>query len=170
MNTNSKIGIIAAMDSEIEYLVNRLENKVETKISGYAFHSGMLCGKQVVILKSGIGKVNAARGTQLLIDRFSPDVILNTGIAGATSPDLHVGDAVIASGLVQHDFDVTAFGYAPGYLCTGADQDKPTVFLPDNNLSGTLSKAAGQILERAKVREGICLAVRDRGSPSPEPC
>ena len=155
MNFNSKIAIIGAMDSEIEHLVSRLENKTETKFSGYAFHSGVLCGRQVVILKCGIGKVNAARGTQLLIDRFAPDLILNTGIAGAVSPDLRIGDAVIANGLVQHDFDVTAFGYAPGYLCTGADHDKPTVFLPDKDLSGTLTKAARQILEGANVKEGV---------------
>ena len=155
MNTKSRIGIIGAMDSEIEHLASRLENKTMTEAGGYAFHSGILCGKQVVILKSGVGKVNAARGTQLLIDRFSPDAILNTGIAGAASPDLHVGDAVIASGLVQHDFDVTAFGYAQGYLCTGADQDKPTVFMPDNTLTDRLTAAAGQILEKTKVKGSV---------------
>ncbi len=155
MNTKSRIGIIGAMDSEIERLVSRLENKKETEVSGYAFHSGVLCGRPVIILKCGVGKVNAARGTQLLIDRFAPDAILNTGIAGAASPDLHVGDAVIASGLVQHDFDVTAFGYAPGYLCTGVDHDKPTVFQPDKDLSDMLTKEAGQILKEASVKEGI---------------
>ena len=155
MNSKSVIGIIGAMDCEIEHLVSCLENKTETEACGYSFYSGVLCGRQVVILKCGVGKVNAARGTQLLIDRFAPGVILNTGIAGAVGPDLRVGDAVIANGLVQHDFDVTAFGCAPGYLCTGADRDRPTIILPDKTLSDMLTKAAGQILGSASVKEGV---------------
>ena len=155
MSSKSKIGIIGAMDSEIEHLVSCLENKTETEACGYSFYSGGLCGRQVIILKCGVGKVNAARGTQLLIDKFAPGMILNTGIAGAASPDLRVGDAVIANGLVQHDFDVTAFGCAPGYLCTGADRVRPTVLLPDKNLSDMLTKAAGQILKSESVKEGV---------------
>ncbi|MCR4718122.1 MAG: 5'-methylthioadenosine/adenosylhomocysteine nucleosidase [Firmicutes bacterium] len=155
MKNKVRIGIIGAMDSEIEYLVAQLEEKTVTKFCGYSFYSGGLYDIQVIILKCGVGKVNAARGTQLLIDRFSPNAILNTGIAGAVEPGLRVGDAVIATGFVQHDFDVTAFGYAPGYLCTGVNHDKSTVFLPDKTLSGMLAKAAGQVLDGVNIREGI---------------
>jgi adenosylhomocysteine nucleosidase len=95
----ANIGVIGAMDSEVSYLVDRLEGRKTTDIYGYSFHSGSLYGKQVTVMKCGIGKVNAARGTQLLIARFSPDAIVNTGIAGALNPELNVGDAVIAQGL-----------------------------------------------------------------------
>ena len=70
------IAVIGAMDIEIAYLVSQLENKTESEQFGYTFYSGVLCGRQVTILKCGIGKVNAARGTQLVIDRFAPDAVL----------------------------------------------------------------------------------------------
>jgi adenosylhomocysteine nucleosidase len=155
MNPIEKIAVIGAMDIEIAYLVSQLENKTETELFGYTFYSGMLCGRQVTILKCGVGKVNAARGTQLVIDRFAPDAVLNTGIAGGLDPALQVGDAVVAGGLVQHDFNVTAFGHARGYLCTGVDHDMPTVFTPDPALSAVLRQAAVGVLGEKAVMDGI---------------
>lgn len=155
MKTRPTIGVIGAMDSEIAHLVGRLENKSETGLYGYTFHTGTLHGRWVVIVKCGIGKVNAARGTQLLIDRYHPDAVVNTGIAGGLDPALQVGDAVIAAGLLQHDFDVTAFGHARGYLCTGIAHDKPTVFAPDPGLAAALRRAAENTLTGARVTEGL---------------
>jgi len=155
MKNRVRIGIIGAMDSEIEYLVTQLEEKTVTKICGYSLYSGEMYDVQVTILKCGIGKVNAARGTQLLIDCFSPNAVLNTGIAGAVEPNLCVGDAIIASALVQHDFDVTAFGHVPGYMCTGVNHDKPTMFLPDKALSDMLAKSSGQVLGSKRARKGV---------------
>lgn len=155
MNPEMKIGIIGAMDSEVAYLVDQIKNLVVTELYGYVFYSGTLSGRQVTVVKCGIGKVNAARGTQLLIDRFGPGAVLNTGIAGALDPALRIGDAVIATGLIQHDFDVTAFGHARGYLCTGVEHEKPTVFLPDKGLAQALTQAAKRILTDSDVTEGI---------------
>ena len=72
--------------------------------------------KICVLVKSGVGKVNAARATQILIDNFKPDYIVNVGVAGGLNPMLSIGDIVIGETLVQHDFDITAFGHAKGYI------------------------------------------------------
>ena len=114
------IGIIGAMDSELETLLAAMTEKKQETLYGLTFTTGTLDGCAVVLVKAGIGKVNAARCTQLLIDRFSPSAIVNTGIAGGLAPGLSVGDVVVAAGVLQHDFDVTAFGHAKGYLCTGS--------------------------------------------------
>ena len=152
---NPTIGVIGAMDIEVETLVSKLEDMKKTELYGCIFYSGCMYGRQVVILKSGVGKVNAARGTQLMIDRFSPEAILNTGIAGAIAIDLNVGDAVVATELVQHDFDTTAFGYAPGYMCNGIDPDKPTMYRADESLADKVVQAAGIVMTGSTVRKGI---------------
>ena len=148
---NGPIGIIGAMDSEVRYLIGCLKECKITKIYGMEFAAGYLCDKPVVVTKCGVGKVNAARCTQYLIDTYKPSAVINTGIGGGIAPGLKVGDAVVADGLVQHDFDVTAFGYAKGYLWTGKDKDKPTVFRPDAKVSDALVKAAESILKGTGV-------------------
>jgi adenosylhomocysteine nucleosidase len=110
------IGIIAAMDEEIAYLVNRMQNKTEKTIANSQFFEGELEGKPVVLLKSGIGKVNAAMGTTIMMERYSPSLIINTGSAGGFSPHLNVGDLVIADRVVHHDVDVTSFEYDYGQV------------------------------------------------------
>lgn len=149
------IGIIGAMDSEVEYLCSKLENRTKETIYGFDFYCGTLSGKDVVLVKCGIGKVNAARGTQLMIDRYSPAVIVNTGIAGGVAPGICIEDAVIAEGLLQHDFDVSAFGHAKGYLCTGIEHEKPTVFKADEETAKKLRKAADKIIPTEKIRAGL---------------
>ena len=169
-NDNRPVGIIGAMDSEVRYLIGCLKESNTEKVYGMEFASGMLCGVPVVVTRCGIGKVNAARCTQYLIDRFNPCAVINTGIGGALAPGLKVGDAVIADGLVQHDFDVTALGYPKGYMCTGKDKDKPTVMVPDKGISAALMEAARRILEGKGVRvtEGLIatgdLFVADSGA------
>jgi adenosylhomocysteine nucleosidase len=104
------------MEDEVTFLRGALE-KTETKnAGGFDFYSGTLQGKPVVILRCGIGKVNAAVGCALLINAYRPSIVINTGSAGGIDPDLQFGDAIISDGLVYHDVDVTAFGYAPGQL------------------------------------------------------
>lgn len=151
-NDNRPVGIIGAMDSEVRYLIGCLTESNTEKIYGMEFAWGKLCGVPVVVTKCGIGKVNAARCTQYLIDRFNPRAVINTGIGGSVDPDLGVGDALIADGLVQHDFDVTALGYAKGYMCTGKDKDKPTLMIPDSGISAALTEAARRILGGKGVR------------------
>ncbi len=93
-----------------------MENKTEITVANSLFVQGELQGKEVVLLKSGIGKVNAAMGTTIMMERFSPNAIINTGSAGGFHAELAVGDLVISSEVVHHDVDVTAFDYAYGQV------------------------------------------------------
>ena len=108
------------MSVEVDKLKSLIENKTTSLYSGIEFVSGKINGKTVVIAKCGIGKVFAAVCTQTMILKFSPDVIINTGVAGAVSAELHPGDVVIAKDTVQYDMDTTAFGDPPG-LISGLD-------------------------------------------------
>ena len=110
------IGIIGAMDSEVKHLTECLENCKTSVISGMTFYEGKLNQKDVVVVKSGIGKVNAALCAQVLILNFKVEKIINTGIAGATGKGLKVFDFVVSTEAVYHDFDTTAFGYKVGQV------------------------------------------------------
>ncbi len=111
-----KIGIIGAMDEEVALLKETMANKKEVIVAGYEITEGTLSDKQVVLLKSGIGKVNAALATAMLIERYAPQAIINTGSAGGFAANLEVGDIVISDAVVHHDVDVTAFDYAYGQV------------------------------------------------------
>lgn len=111
-----RIALIGAMDQEIELLKNSLQNVDTRMVAGYPFYTGMLDGVEVVLLKSGIGKVNAAIGTTLLLQQFEPDCVINTGSAGGFDAALDVGDVVISDEVRHHDVDVTVFGYEPGQV------------------------------------------------------
>jgi adenosylhomocysteine nucleosidase len=117
------IGIIGAMEDEVTLLRSLMEGVDTESTGGFDFFTGTLEGKGVVLLRCGVGKVNAAVGCALLIHRYHPGLVINTGSAGGIDPRLSFGDAVISDGLVYHDVDVTAFGYAPGQL-----PKMPTVF------------------------------------------
>lgn len=110
------IGIIGAMQEEIDLLLRALEDAVELQRSGIRYVAGSLHGRKVVVCKSGVGKVNAAVCTQVLIDRFSADRIIFTGVAGALDPELEIGDIVVSTSGMQHDIDVQALGYARGVI------------------------------------------------------
>lgn len=114
--TTQVIGLIGAMDEEVELLLGQLENKETTVRAGVTYASGTIHGKQVVVCKSGVGKVNAAVTTQILIDFFGVSKILFTGVAGALHPELNIGDIVISSSCMQHDMDVTPLGFARGVI------------------------------------------------------
>ncbi|MFC5403177.1 5'-methylthioadenosine/adenosylhomocysteine nucleosidase [Cohnella soli] len=114
--TYGTIGIIGAMQEEIELLLAGLENKESERHAGIEYFRGVFRGQKVVLTRSGIGKVNSAVCTQILIDRFSADAILFTGVAGAVDPALNIGDIVISSSCLQHDVDVTALGFARGII------------------------------------------------------
>jgi len=125
------IGIIGAMDEEVELLKNTLQNRTDHLIAGYHLHSGTIHNKQVVVLKSGIGKVNAAIGCTVLLQTFKPDCIINTGSAGGYDPDLNVGDIVISDSVRYHDVDLTVFGYEYGQVPKQSPDFKPDTFLAD---------------------------------------
>ena len=153
----SRIAIIGAMDNEILHLKETIENG-EMEMAGpgktLKVWKGKLGKAEVIVAKSGIGKVNAALCTQILIDEYSPDLVINTGIAGALDPSLSVGDAVVARGLIQHDFDVTAFGHVKGYMSTGEDDTRPTVYLPDRKCANLMAEAASELMSAEQVKEG----------------
>ena len=112
----SKIGIIGAMDLEVESLKAEMSvSKVEKK-AGMEFFEGTLNGADVVIVRCGIGKVNAALSTQVLADLFCVTHIINTGVAGSLNVKLDIGDILISTDALQHDMDVTALGYRPGEI------------------------------------------------------
>lgn len=110
------IGIIGAMPQEVKTLTKRLETAKTTEIAGMTLVSGTLNGTAVVVMQSGIGKVNAAVATTLMISRYQPTAIINTGSAGGISDGLAVGDVVIGQDVTHHDVDVAAFGYAVGQM------------------------------------------------------
>ncbi len=108
------IGLIGAMDVEVELITNELQN-VETKVlAGKKFHKGMIDGVEVVAVVSGIGKVNAAMCTQKMIDEYNPQIIINSGIAGSLKSNIKIADIVIADKLCQHDLDITLGEYEGG--------------------------------------------------------
>jgi len=113
-NKHRVTGIIGAMDEEVNILKNSIILDSIYKIAGLDFYYGKLNTKQLVIVRSGIGKVNASIATQILIDKFSANEIINTGVAGGLNENLKIGDIVIAKSLRYNDFDVTAFGYKIG--------------------------------------------------------
>ncbi len=113
------IGIIAAMEEEAKEIKKTMQEygKIE-EIHYYEkqFLKGKIENKNCVLVKSGVGKVNAARTTQLLIDYFSVDAIINVGSAGALNEKLDYGDIIVSTACIQHDFDITCFGHPKGYI------------------------------------------------------
>ncbi len=111
-----KVGIIVAMEEELSGLNNELENIKTVKTGGFTFFKGEIGSIDIILLQSGIGKVNVAIAAAILLDRFKPDYLVNTGSAGGFSRDLSIGDIVLSTRVSQHDVDVTAFGYEVGQV------------------------------------------------------
>lgn len=112
----NNIGIITAMKEEHDEVIKIMKNKEEISISNITFTKGTIYLKECILVSCGIGKVNSARVTTKLIDFFKVNTILNVGSAGAINNSLNIGDVVISKINVQHDFDLTAFGYEKGHL------------------------------------------------------
>jgi len=158
----SKIAVIVAVDQELEAIKHKFEKIEEKKLRDLTYYEGSINGKEYIIIKSGIGKVNAARTTQMLIDRFDLECIVNIGSAGSLNDDLEIGDIVIGKELVQHDFDTTAFGDEKGYI-TGAGKifrsnedliEKYKKYMQENNLNykakvGTIASGDIFLTEKA---------------------
>ena len=111
-----KIGIVVAMEEE-KNAVYELMKDVELEESyELDFYIGKIQGKKCVLVQSGVGKVNAARTTQILIDKYKVNRVINVGAAASINPMLNIGDILIGKYVVQHDFDITAFGHSKGYI------------------------------------------------------
>jgi adenosylhomocysteine nucleosidase len=111
-----KIGIIGAMEEEVASLIKEMDVNHKKAKAKMIFNSGNIFGKEVVIVTSGIGKVNAAVCTQILVDEFNVDYIINVGIAGGIGEEIYPGDIVLGNTLIQHDIDTSAFGEKLGQI------------------------------------------------------
>jgi adenosylhomocysteine nucleosidase len=111
-----RIAVIGAMEEEVRILRDKLENAQTETVAGCEFTKGNLAGHEVILLKSGIGKVNAAMSTTILLERYQPEKVINTGSAGGFHHSLNVGDVVISTDVRHHDVDVTAFNYEYGQV------------------------------------------------------
>ncbi len=110
------IGIIGAMEEEVEALKEAMEIRKTEEVAGMVFCEGVLCGKDAVVVRSGIGKVNAGICAQILVDHFDVDMLINTGIAGSLDARIDIGDMVISTDAVHHDMDATIFGDPAGQV------------------------------------------------------
>ena len=113
MNT---IGIIGAMEEEVAILKEKMSEVTVLEKAGMEFFKGILGGQQVVVVRSGIGKVNAGICTQILADVFQVNAVINTGIAGSLKVEINIGDIVLSTDTMQHDVDAREFGYEIGQV------------------------------------------------------
>ena len=119
MKNAKRIAIMGAMPEEIEPLIAKLDDVTTTLYADNTYYEGRYKGQEVVVAYSKIGKVFAALTATILIEKFNCDLLLFSGVAGAISEDLKIGDLIIADGLSQHDLDITAFGHPYGYVPEG---------------------------------------------------
>ncbi len=110
------IGIIGAMDEEVAKIKEHMTEVMVQEKASMEFFKGKLAGKDIVVVRSGIGKVNAAICAQILVDQYQVDVLINTGIAGSLKTEINIGDIVISTDVLHHDMDAVAFGYALGQV------------------------------------------------------
>lgn len=124
-----KIGIIGAMEQEVAALKQKMTDVTEVVLAGMTFLEGKLCNKDVIVVRSGIGKVNMAVCAQIVAGHFQVEKMINTGIAGSLCNEINIGDIVISTNALQHDVDATGFGYERGVIpqmdksCFEADQE-----------------------------------------------
>jgi len=144
-----RIGIIGAMAQEVARLAAQLEDVTTRNHVGSIFHCGKLHGVEVIVLQSGIGKVNAAIGTTLLLDTYQPEAIINTGSAGGFGKGLDVGDIVVSSEVRHHDVDAVVFGYEHGQV-----PNMPAAYLPDERLVA-VARECIEAMDEVRVVEGL---------------
>ncbi|MCQ2974845.1 MAG: 5'-methylthioadenosine/adenosylhomocysteine nucleosidase [Bacteroidales bacterium] len=111
-----KIAIIGALESEVKLLKDELSNLETIEIAGNQYFSGMINNTNIVLTKCGIGKVSASICTQIMITKFNPDYVINTGCAGAIDKNLKIGDFVISKSAIEWDIDIQAIGFPRGYI------------------------------------------------------
>jgi adenosylhomocysteine/aminodeoxyfutalosine nucleosidase len=148
----SKIAIMGAMPEEVEPIVAKLSNMTKTVYAANTYYEGTYNGQEVVVAYSKIGKVFATLTATILIEKFSCDKLLFSGVAGAISDDLNIGDLIIADGLCQHDLDITAFGHPFGYVPEGEVCIPTDVTL--RNIAKDVAKSKGLVLKVGVIATG----------------
>lgn len=149
MGERELIGIIGAMDEEIEHFKENMENVEETAIAGIEYYLGIFRGKRVALCKSGVGKVRAAVCAQILIDHFRVSKVIFTGVAGALDPALEIGDVVISDQCQYHDMDATSLGFRRGEI----PFSERSAFLADRELI-QVALEASQSIQNGKTIVG----------------
>ena len=147
MNT---VGIIGAMEIEVETLKKHMKIRRTVNKAHMEFCEGVLGGKEVVVVRSGIGKVNAAVCTQILVDDFKADTVINTGIAGSLKAEINIGDIVVSTDLVHHDMDAVNFGYPLGQI----PQMDTFSFKADEKLAELAEKVCKEVNPEIQVFHG----------------
>ena len=144
------IGIIGAMEVEVAILKEKMEDVRIIKKASMDFYEGILAGRKTVVVRSGIGKVNAGICAQILADVFSVDAIINTGIAGSLNKNINIGDIVLSTDVVQHDMDATGFGYRKGQI----PQMPVFFFNADDNLRRLAAEVCKEVNPDIQVFKG----------------
>ncbi len=147
------LGIIGAMAEEVEQLKQEMEQPEIVTVAGMEFYKGTIGGKAAVVVRSGIGKVNAGICAQILVDRFGVDGIVNTGIAGSLQAKINIGDLVMCTDAVQHDMDATGFSYPIGQI----PQMDVFSFQADEGLRKLAKDCCAQVNPDIAVHEGRIL-------------
>ena len=144
------IGIIGAMEEEVAILKEKMSDVTVLEKAGMEFFKGILGGRQVVVVRSGIGKVNAGICTQILADMFQVNAVINTGIAGSLKTEINIGDIVLSTDTMQHDVDAREFGYEIGQV---PRMDTKT-FPADETLRAVALQVCRQVNPEIQVFEG----------------
>ncbi len=144
------LGIIGAMEVEVKNIKNQMEQVNVEEVAGMKFASGLWHGRRVTVVRSGVGKVNAAVCTQILVDRFDVDAVINTGIAGSLRNEINIGDVVLSADALQHDMDARNFGYDLGVI----PQMKVSDFAADQGLLEAAAAACEETCPDIRVHKG----------------
>ena len=150
----NKIGIIGAMELEVEALKAQMDVKNIVEKASMKFYEGVLNGKDVVVVQCGIGKVNAGICVQVLADIFGVDAVINTGVAGSLRAEINIGDIVVSTDACEHDMDVTALGYKQGVI----PQMKESFFKADRKLVESAIEVCREVNPDINVYEGRVLS------------
>lgn len=150
------IAIIGAMDEEVASLSQSLTaaSQEGSLLQDMPVYTGLFGNKKVVVVRCGIGKVHAALATQFVIDHYQPSFILNSGVAGGLSPQVRIGDLVLGSTSIQHDFDVRNFGYAKGVI----PRLETSSFKADYDLLEAAAQAARDELSSERIHRGLIVS------------
>lgn len=144
------LGIIGAMDEEVSKLKEEMSDVTIQSKASMDFYRGVMDGREVVVVRSGIGKVNAGICTQILVDEYGVDAVINTGIAGSLNAAIDIGDIVLSTDTLQHDMDATGFGYEPGVI----PRMDTSVFMADEKLRVLAKTCCERVNPDIRVFEG----------------
>lgn len=145
-----KLGIIGAMDEEVNLLKISMKDINLKKVASMDFYEGTLMGKEIVVVRCGIGKVNAAVCTQILADLYQVDAVINTGVAGSLRNEIDIADIVLSTDALQHDMDATGFGYEHGII----PRMDCSVFEADKKLLAIAKEVCTEVIPEVGIHTG----------------